>query len=439
MGSGHYETRVCNIGLAWSSGFVRGSGKSIIGTAAVMSLYLKFLFLVILFLHVALAKFTVIIPVRTIALFIFASLLFLVHHQKFLDSIFRASRVYMVMLVIAFIGGFLAFLNGVQLYELAENFLRNTVQPALIFLTTYLAIEIFGLAFVVRALLGFTVVSAVIAILQFAGIDLAWDVRRMLGAIQGDPADIKHILRTGGRPMGLVFTPIMFSYHLVVGYALASMLYQRQMIRPGIYAVISLIALIASAASGTRSLVLGVLVHEARQLLAEGRLKSIALLLAGVGLVVGAYYYLEAAGSRVASLEDTSAVSRMVLLKYGFHLFLDNPFGYGWGFRPADYAWLYWEELSHLPKADAVFRIGIHNAFINFLLHYGVFGFSVIAILAVTNLRKAIALIIAFLAYFINAMFHNAGVFVGDLYFWFCFAVFIYLHEPHGRENFERR
>ena len=395
-----------------------------------MNLYLKACFLMVLFLHVALAKFTVAIPVRTIGLFFLTGLLFLLHHKQFLKSFNRSSRVYLVFAAIAFLGGSLGFLHGQSFYVLAENLLRSVIQPAFIFLIVYLAIEIFGLNFVVRWILIFAVVSAVVAILQFMGIGLAWDVRRALGLIQGDPADIRQILRSGSRPMGICFTPIQFSYHLIAGYVLANLLYRQGMMKPWMYAAFTIIALIAAAASGTRSLVLGILVHEGLQLAAVGRFKTYVMLIVGAVLAAGGYYYLQSVGSRVASLQDTSAVSRMALAQFGLHLFIDNPFGFGWGFEPAKLAWLYWEELSHLPKADAVFRIGIHNTFINFLLRYGIFGFCLIAILALTNLRISIALFISFLAYFVNGLFHNAGVFVGDMYFWFAFAVFYYLYEP---------
>lgn len=396
-----------------------------------MNLYLKACFLVVLFLHVALAKLTVVIPVRTAALFVFAGLAFFIHHRQLIASVKRNSSIYLVLGAMAFLGGSLAFLQGVQLYTLAEFLLRNAIQPALIFLTVYLSIEIFGLMFVVRAILLFTVISAVLAVLQYVGIDLAWDVRRVLGKIQGDPPDIQHILRSGGRPMGLGFTPIQYSYHLVAGYVVANLLYRYGLMNWRLYAVFAVIALLGSAANGTRSLVLGILVNESLQLAIRGQLKSYALLAVGAAFAVAGFFYLEAAGSRVASVGDSSAVSRAVLLEFGLRLFLDNPFGLGWGMKPGDYAWLFWEKLSHLPKADAVFRLGIHNAFVNFLLQYGVFGLSIVAILAALHLRKAIAITVTFLAYFINAMFHNAGVFVGDLYFWFAFAIFIYMYDSH--------
>ncbi|NNE23345.1 MAG: O-antigen ligase family protein, partial [Rhizobiales bacterium] len=374
-------------------------------------------------------KLTVVIPVRTVGLFVFTGLLFMIHNRQFVGSLNRHRQVYMVFGVMALLGGSLAFVHGEEFYSLAESLLRNTIQPVLIFLTVYLAIEIFGIRFVANTFLLFAVISSVAAIFQFVGFDPAWDVRRVLGSIQGDPPDIKHILRTGSRPMGLVFTPILFSYHLVCGYVIANILYRQGLMNPLLYAIFTVIALFGATANGTRSLVLAILVSECLQLAVRGQLKSYVLLAVGAVLAAGGFYYLETVGSRVVSADDSSAVGRFVLLKFGLQLVLDNPLGYGWGVKPGEYAWLFWEELSHLPKASSVFRLGIHNAFVNFLLQYGIFGFSIIAMLAVLHLRKAMAIAGAFLAYFINAMFHNAGVFVGELYFWYAFAVFVYTYD----------
>ena len=394
-----------------------------------MNLYLKLFFLLVVFLHVALLKLTVVLPVRTIALFAFFGLLFVIHHRQTVDFIKRSPLIFLTLGILAFLGGSLAFLQGEQLFTLAEYFVRNTVQPLLIFLCVFMAIKVLGINFVAKSFLAIAAFSAVVAIFQFAGIDFAWDVRRMFGAIQGDPPDIKEILRRESRPMGIVFTPILFSYHLISAYVIAYLMYRHDLLQPRLYAIFVLITLLASAASGTRSLVLGVLVHEGMQLALRGQLKSYIWLLVMTAVAAGGYLYLETLGSRVVSVEDSSAVSRVVLFKFGVQLFLANPFGFGWGVDPGEHAWLFWEELSHLPKASAVFRLGIHNAFINFLLQYGIFGLATLIVLAVLDLSRAIALFTAFLAYFINAMFHNAGVFVGDLYFWFAFTIFLYLHE----------
>lgn len=402
-----------------------------------MTLYLKALFLIVLFLHVALVKLTIVIPVRTIALFFFVGILIFVHYGRFSHVISRFSYVFVVIIIMAFLGAFLAVLNNQELYVVSEYFLRNALQPALVFISVAISIELFGLFFVVNAILFFAAASAGLAILQFVGIDLAWDLRRALGNIQGDPAYITGYLQRQSRPMGLLLTPIMFSYHLVSAYVIANLLFRHGHMQPRLYALFTLMALVGSVACGTRSLVLGILVHEGLQLAMRAQLKSYLWLSIVAALTLGGYLFLEAIGSRVVSVDDASAAVRMPLLQFGIQLFLYNPLGFGWGVTPGEYAWLFWEQISHLPKASGIYRLNIHNTFVNFLLQYGIFGFSIIALIAILNIRKTIAFLVTFLAYLINGMFHNAGVFVGDLYFWFAFAVFLYMYElrdlrPHA-------
>ena len=134
-----------------------------------MKLYLKLVFLLFLFLHVALVKLTLVIPVRTMALCAFVGLVLLVHHRQFVKFIRRYTQIFLVFAVMAFLGSFLAILQGEQLYSLLENFLRHIIQPLLILSSVYLAVQIFGLTFVVNAILVSVAMSAAVAILQFLG------------------------------------------------------------------------------------------------------------------------------------------------------------------------------------------------------------------------------------------------------------------------------
>ncbi len=394
-----------------------------------MRLYLKICFLGVMFLHVVLAKWTVFIPVRTMALFVFLGVLFLVYNRQVIDFVRRHPQIFLVFAAMAFIGGSLAVLNGEQLYTLAEFFLRNSIQPLLILLCTYLAARTLGLAFTTNVILAFTAASALIAIFQFVGIDWAWDLRRFLGTIYGDAEDEAAGLRAQLRPLGLALSPINFSYQLVSGYLVALLLYRHGLLEPRMYVIFTLIAFSGAAANGTRSLVAGILFSECFQLILRAQLKSLFWLTGLALLGAVGFYYLEMVGSRVTSVDDASAVGRLVLMQFGLKLFLNNPFGYGWGVTPGEYAWLFWEELSHLPRAEVTHRLGIHNGFINFLLTYGLLGVCIIAFVAAMNSRVTVAFVMVFPAYLINSALHNAGVFIGDMYFWFAFAIFLYLRE----------
>jgi hypothetical protein len=393
-----------------------------------MRLYLKFLFFLIIVAHTALIGFYVVIPVRTILLIGFFGLAFLAYKSVIVQIIRRHHIVTITFFVMLFLGGVLALLDHRAFGDIGEGFVRNGLQPFLVFVVTYTAIELFGLAFVLNCVIWSGILSGLFALLQSIDFPLSWEVRRLIGQIQGDPADIKEILRTQGRPLGLNFTPILLSYHLVASYALANLSYRLGLMSGRTYAVIAVITLLASAASGTRSLLLGVLLHETLQLALRGKIKSILLLgVMGAG-VVGGYYYLTQQGSRIVSVDDASAVSRLTLFQFGLRLLMENPFGYGLGMNTADHAWKFFQEFSHLPKASAIFRISIHNAFINFLLQYGLLGGVYMIACAIFNLKLTWFVMVTFFPYCINAFFHNAGVFVGELYFWFAFAPVLYIY-----------
>jgi O-antigen ligase len=187
--------------------------------------------------------------------------------------------------------------------------------------------------------------------------------------------------------------------------------------------------LVMAAANGTRSLLIGIVLHEVVQQLGRASLKSIATL--GVLAVVAfvGMDYLASVGSRVTTINDASAVGRWTLYEYGMQLVRDNPFGYGWDFNPGDYAWLYWEQLSDMARAEAAFRLDIHNAFLNFVLLYGIYGVLIVALTALFNPGLFLATAYFSVGYLAHSFFHNDGVFLGDDYFWFAFVIFVYMRD----------
>ena len=205
------------------------------------------------------------------------------------------------------------------------------------------------------------------------------------------------------------------------------------------YAFLVVAMLAMAAANGTRSLLIGIVLHEVLRQLGGASLKSIAtLVVLAIGASVG-MDYLASIGSRVTTITDASAVGRWTLYEYGMQLARDNPFGYGWDFNPGDYAWLYWEQLSDMARAEAAFRLDIHNAFLNFVLIYGIYGVLIVALTALFNPGLFLATAYFATAYLAHSFFHNDGVFLGDDYFWFAFVIFLYLRDQEkavtGRAN----
>lgn len=337
-----------------------------------------------------------------------------------------------VFIAIAVLGSFLTIANGQSVGTVVENNLSNIAQPFLIFICTCAILRLAGLKFTAWLLVGAALVTGTVALLQFAGVAPAWQMREWLGRFQGSPSNIEEAVLSRTRPMGLSLTPIIFSYHIATAYVILNLLYRRQLMWPRVYGFLVLAMVAMAAANGTRSLLLAIFVHEFLFNITKLRLGSVVWLVTLGVLGTAGLLYLEAADSRVATLDDASAVGRTVLWTFGYKLALDHPFGLGWGFTPSDYAWLYWEYLADFAKAQAVFRLAIHNTFLNFILIYGIYGLIIIGFTAYIKTRKFFTLIVAFTAYFVNAFFHNAGVFVGEYYFWFGFAIFLYVYAGQG-------
>jgi hypothetical protein len=144
------------------------------------------------------------------------------------------------------------------------------------------------------------------------------------------------------------------------------------------------------------------------------------------------YFYADAIGSRLVDTADASALGRIALYDFGLRLAADNPFGLGWGFDSAGYAWLYWEHLSDFVNADGVFRLGLHNAYLNFFLVYGLAGTLLAAIVLMYDPRFVFISFLYLFAYIAHAFFHNDGVFIGEYFFWFSFAVILQIFEDNG-------
>ena len=92
-----------------------------------------------------------------------------------------------------------------------------------------------------------------------------------------------------------------------------------------------------------------------------------------------------------------------------------------------------------MARAEAAFRLDIHNAFLNFVLLYGIYGVLIIALAALFNPGLFLATAYFVVGYLAHSFFHNDGVFLGDDYFWFAFVIFIYMRDQEktatGRAN----
>lgn len=394
-----------------------------------MQTYLKALFVLVVLLNTAFVKLSVGLPIKDLMLFGLFVLLLLTYNLQAATFLQQYHSIFLVFFAFTALGFAITLLNGRNFGGAFISSLRIMVQPMLIMTCTYLMASIAGLRFTATVFIGSAILTGFVAILQFLDVDQAWQLRALLGRLQAEPSDVQSIVQREARPLGISLTPIMYSYHLASAYVLGNLLYRRGLMQPKHYYVFVGVMLAMTIANGTRSLLAGIVLHEiVSNVLTLGRRSVMTLGILAIGGLV-TMSVLEAISSRVSSLSDASAVGRVVLFEYGMHLAADHPFGLGWGFDPGDVAWLYWEELAGLGRADVVFSLALHNAYLNFFLMYGVFGVLILIVIAVAAPRRLLEIAVFSLAYLFHATFHNDGIFLGDDYYWFAFAMFLRVGE----------
>ena len=397
-----------------------------------MKVYLQLNFIATVLCYTALIKLTIGFPVRTLLVSFLFILLALTYRREVLRVVAVHSLTMLIFIGVSLTGIFLTVISGRGLSLTFHSTLSNVIQPFLIFTTTYVMIRLIGARFVAAVFIGSALLTGGVALLQYLGIDTAWQIRDWLGEFQSVPAELELREQDLNRPKGISLTPIIFSYHIASAYVLSYILYRERLLPGWGYLFLVIAMLAASVANGTRSLVLAILVFEIVTNVSRFQLRSLLWAFALCSSTVVGYLWLQAEGSRVTSIEDTSALGRLALFVFGLRLAADHPLGLGWGFEPGEFAWLYWEHISSFVNSEGVYRLGIHNAFINFFLNYGVFGILAVALVAIIKPRKFASFLFCFSAYFFHSLFHNNGLFLGEYYFWFVFAFFLYYYKEES-------
>lgn len=390
-----------------------------------MTLYLGIGYVLLVLINTVLFKASVGVPIKDVLLLGLFLVILVLYNRQFREFARESGGLLMLFGILALIALVLAVVNDVPSGTIAYAFMGDTVQPILILTCTYVISMIVGTRFAVITFLAATALSGVFVLMQFLGLEFAWTARRILGSLQVQLAHTEGLVGEQARPMGLSFSPIAYSYQLICAYVICNFLHRSAMMTSGQY-YIALSAIVAvSAANGTRSLLVAIAVHELVQRAANLSVRSLVSIAAAVVLVLGGYYYLESIGSRVVAVGDASAIGRTMLYRFGLRLVSDFPLGIGWGFDPSSMAWLYWDFLAELPRADAAYRLELHNAYLNFYMHFGLFG--VLAILAAFYVRPAyfLRIIGVFGAYLVHAFFHNDGFFLQDDFVWFAFGIYL--------------
>jgi len=138
---------------------------------------------------------------------------------------------------------------------------------------------------------------------------------------------------------------------------------------------------------------------------------------------------------QIFTFKDESARDRLPLFTMGIKIFTLHPFGIGSSARYNEYSiehFDFFEDKSAV--SSAVKRMAPHNQFLNTLLYWGFpallllvffFIYKIRTLIRIINTTKnnyilslAFGLIGISIAYIFHSFFHNAGPFLGDIFYW---------------------
>lgn len=392
-----------------------------------MQIILFPLYAVMLFTSVVFLKLGGALPLRTVLLIGVFSGLVVFHHRQFQYFLRQHAYVVVLFAFMAALGIAQAIAWNQGLGDTLREALRQIVQPFMLLVSTYMMCLIVGVRRTAMVLFAITALAGIFALFQYMDLGFAWRIRELISTIQYETAQNLDFIRLRDRAMGLGYTPIELSYLLVSCYISLLILYYTRQISPRLFFIALAVILVCTIANQTRSALLGILLSEALRFLSQGGLRRYLLVILAAAIGYIAFSIIELGDNRLTSFEDQSAMGRQVLYLFGVRLFLDNPLGMGWGFHPADYAWLYWEHLTEFGKPQIVFRLELHNAFLNYILVYGVMGLAPILFLVIARPKTAVLFSLIFVSYLVHCLLHNKGFFYTGLMVWIPVAFF--LHE----------
>lgn len=290
-------------------------------------------------------------------------------------------------------------------------------------------------------------VSSAAGILQFFGIQSAWDLHAAL-----NPDILETELSSGinlrAHIAGLANYSIPLAYSLCAFIPLFLSLIHVKNIGSKLdkyfFSVVVLISGIAMMLSMSRSGILGMGVGTIMVMFNKVSLRrkiGVSLVFA---LFVAIVFIIPAVQDRLTqNTESTRGTAARTIL--GLHMALDNPLGTGGGMSRSfidsfeeNYIKVYDMEGAQARNISAP-----HNQFIDTSIYYGFLGlallilFNFYAFRIMADLKNgqdgdfvnsvAIGAEGSLMAYIIHSMFHNAGPFMGELYIWYLLATVISL------------
>lgn len=367
------------------------------------------------------------LPIRSLFSVALLGYLVLTEPQAFARALKLSRFALVITLAMFVIGSAVSLYNKMPPGELAAQLVQIHIQAAVTILITATVAVRCGVKLALGVFIWIVGLSCVFAVGQFLGIDAAWTLRRVLGALQSESTrDVG--LGSAQRAMGLSLSKTILATQSCLAFS-AFVLMRLETrnaqalfgMDPMVLAALGLFVVVGIA-GGNRSPLLGAVVFFVLYAFYKNPSQSwiffplaALVLLPTVPVVLD---LLQGMGLRVATLEDKSTDSRGALLKYGLELLKDNPIGYGLDFNPTNLWQEYWSDIANTPGANNIVAYPLHNYFLSMLNVYGISLFFLVPLVIVKMLR-GVDISILFVPYLIHILFHNAGPFWSDAYIWF--------------------
>jgi O-antigen ligase/polysaccharide polymerase Wzy-like membrane protein len=291
-------------------------------------------------------------------------------------------------------------------------------------------------------------VSSVVALLQFAGVEAAWRLRESLG----EESAVLGAITARVRPPGLTYFAIQLSYQLVSVIPLVGSLWlatRANVARRRLYGLVCAILILGLAATLTRSALGGAVAGLGTVILLARRRQRVMWLTIIAVLTVAVIGFFDLSERRGLTTDQLMS-DRLPHFITAVRIAWDNPFGIGGLSQFNEYAAQYYAEIADLPGAEAVLKSTAHNQFLNILVAFGIFGlfgllwFYRALFKLLGRVRRdahgagvrtlAAGLIGGNVGYIINASFHNPGPFSGDLFSWYWIGLSVALARIAARD-----
>ncbi len=360
------------------------------------------------------------------------------------EALKAARPVLLVIAVAAAAGVTSSLLNGAEIAVIARQVLEIHVQAMIATMVGVLVLQICGPRTVLIVLCATVGLSVAFAVLQYAKLSIAWDVRVMLQNVQppelpGAETSATFWLRLRLRALGLSFSPVILGSQLCLVFA-AMVAYRARTVRfenlgsdPVLIATF-LFVCFGSLASGNRSPILGCAVMLVVFFMMARPVYGLIGAVLAIPAVLGIDLLMDKAadtGLRVAQ-SNSSSENRAVLRAFGTLLFIDRPWGYGLAFNSVQHAWKYWPRLMDYDNPQSILIHALHNYYFVVLNKYGFTALLVFAYVGLALWRSRVVFI-AWLPYVVHIYFHNDGPLQADFVIWFILPMFFVFYRQSER------